>query len=38
MTMIPEEEKMKEEKSEIQEWTEEDNDEMGNVADPYYEL
>jgi len=31
---IPEEE----EKSGVQEWTEEDEDEMDNIVDPYYEL
>ena len=25
-------------KSEVREWTEEDNEEMGNMVDPYYEL
>jgi len=37
MKLIPEEED-EEEKSGIQEWMEEDNDEMGNLVDPYYEL
>ena len=36
MRTIPEEEEIKEEKSGVREWTEED--EMGNMADPYYEL
>jgi len=34
MKTIPEEE----EKSGVREWTEEDEDEMGNMVDPYYEL
>ena len=38
MKTILEEEEIKEKKSEVREWTEEDNDEMGNMADPYYEL
>jgi len=38
MKMIPEKEEIKEEKSGVREWTEEDNDEMGNMADPYYKL
>jgi len=38
MKMIPEKEEIEEENSGIQEWTEEDNDEMGNMVDPYYEL
>jgi len=35
---ILEKEEIEEEKSGVREWTEEDNDEMGNMADPYYEL
>jgi len=35
---ILEEEEIEEEKSGVREWTEEDNDEMGNMADPYYEM
>jgi len=35
---IPEEEEIEEEKPGVREWTEEDDDEMGNIADPYYEL
>ena len=38
MKMILEEEEIEEEKPGVREWTEEDNDEMGNIADPYYEL
>jgi len=34
---IPEEE-VKEEKSGVREWTEEDEDKMGDMVDPYYEL
>ena len=36
METITEEEKKK--KSGIKEWTEENDDEMGNMVDPYYEL
>jgi len=38
MKTIPEEEEIEKEKSGVREWTEEDDDEMGNMADPYYEL
>ena len=38
MKTIPEEEEIKEEKSGVREWTEEDDDEMGNIIDSYYEL
>jgi len=38
MKMIPEEEEIEEEKSRIQEWIEEDDDDMGNMVDPYYKL
>jgi len=38
MKMIPEEEESEEEKLEVREWTEEDDNEMGNMIDPYYEL
>jgi len=38
MKTIPEEEEIDEEKSGVREWTEEDDDEMGNIVDPYYEL
>jgi len=38
MKTILEEEEIEEEKSGVREWTEEDNNEMGNIADPYYEL
>jgi len=38
MKTILEEEEIKKEKSGVGEWTEEDNDEMGNMMDPCYEL
>ena len=38
MKTIPEEEEIEEEKSGVREQTEEDDDKMGNMADPYYEL
>jgi len=38
MKMILEEEEIEEEKSGVREWTEEDDDKMGNMTDPYYEL
>ena len=38
MKMILEEEEIEEEKLGVREWTEEDDDEMGNMADPYYKL
>jgi len=38
MKTIPEEKETEEEKSGVRKWTEEDNDEMGNMVDPYYEL
>jgi len=38
MKTILEEKEIKEEKSGVREWTEEDDDKMGNMADPYYEL
>jgi len=38
MKMISEEEEIQEENSGIQEWIEEDNDEIGNMVDPYHEL
>ena len=30
--------KEEEDKSDVREWTEEDNKEMSNMVDPYYEL
>jgi len=38
MKTILEEEETEKEKSEVREWTEEDEDEMGNMVDPHYEL
>ena len=38
MEKITEKEEIEEEKSEVREWTEEDDDEIGNMVDPYYEL
>jgi len=38
MKTILEEEEIEEEKLGLQEWTEEDEDEMGNMVDPHYEL
>jgi len=38
MKTILEEEEIQEENSGVREWTEEDEDEMGNMVDPYYEL
>ena len=38
MKTILEEEEIKEEKSGVREWTEENDNEMGNMADLYYEL
>ena len=38
MEIIREEEEIEQDKSEIREWTEENNDKMGNMVDPYYEL
>jgi len=38
MKMIEEKDKIKEEKSGVREWTEEGNDKMSNIVDPYYEL
>ena len=38
MKTIPEDEEIEKEKSGIREWTKEDNDEIDNLADLYYEL
>ena len=38
MKTIPEDKEIEEEKSGIWEWMEDDNNEIGNLADPYYEL
>ena len=35
---IKEEEEIEQENLEIRDWTEEDEQEMGNIVDPYYEL
>ena len=35
---IEEEEEIKQKKPEIRKWTEENEEEMGNIVDPYYEL
>jgi len=37
-TIEEEEEEIEQENSGIREWTEEDDDEVGNIVDPYYEL
>jgi len=38
MKTIVEEEEIKEENSGVREWTKENDNEMGNMMDPYYEL
>jgi len=38
MEIIIEEEEVKEESSGVREWTEDDDDEIGNMMDPYYKL
>jgi len=38
METIAEEKEIKEENSEVREWTEEDDKEMGSMVDLYYEL
>jgi len=38
MKTILEEEETEKEKSGVREWTEEDEDEIGNMVDPHYEL
>jgi len=35
---IEEKEEIEQENSGLREWIEEDNDEMGNMVDPYYKL
>jgi len=35
---IKEEEKIKQEELEVREWTKEDDNEIGNIVDLYYEL
>jgi len=37
-TILEEEEEVKEEKSGVREWIKEDEDKIGNIVDPYYEL
>ena len=37
-TIREEEEDIKQENSRLKEWTEEDNDEIGNMVNPYYKL
>jgi len=37
-TIKKEEEEIEQKSSELREWTEKDNNEMGNICDPYYEL
>ena len=38
METIKEEEEIEQESSGLKEWTEEDNNEMENICDPYYKL
>ena len=38
MKTIAEEEEIEEEKLGVREWTEEDDDEIGNIVNPYYKL
>ena len=38
MKTIIEKEEIKEENSRVREWTEEDDNDIGNITDPYYEL
>jgi len=38
METIMEEKEIEEENPGVREWTEENNDEMDNIVDPYYEL
>ena len=37
-TIKKEEEEIEQESSGLKEWTEKDDNEMGNICDPYYEL
>jgi len=37
-TIKEEEEKIEQRKLRIKEWTEEDDEKMGNICDPYYKL
>jgi len=38
MKTILEEEEIEEEKSEVREWTKEDNNKIGNMVNPHYKL
>jgi len=38
METIVEEEEIREKNSGVREWMKEDDDEIGNIMDPYYEL
>jgi len=38
LEIIAEKEEIKQKKPEIREWTKEDEEEMGNMVDPYYKL
>jgi len=38
METIVKKEEIRKESSGVREWTEKDNDKMGNIMDPYYEL
>ena len=38
METIKEEEEIEQESSGLKEWTEDDDDKMGNIYDPYYKL
>jgi len=38
METITEEEEIRKESSGVREWTKKDDDEIGNMIDPYYEL
>jgi len=38
METIEKEEEIEEEKSRLKEWTEEEDDKIGNMVDPYYGL
>jgi len=38
MKTIIEEEEIEEEKSRVRKWTEDNDNEMGNMVDPYYKL
>ena len=37
-TIKEEEEEIEQKSSELKEWTEEDDNEIGNICDPYYKL